>query len=70
MLKPMIMTNKGERQMTNIEIFDSWGRFLAEEYNCHPDQNGNYPCDNGGKCDKCTTKETYKKFRKKIGIGA
>ena len=56
--------------MTNTQIFDSWGRFLAEEYNCHPDQNGNYPCDNGGICDKCCTNEAYKKFRKKIGIGA
>ena len=62
--------SKGERKMTNTEIFDSWGKFLAEEYNCRPDQNGNYPCDNGGMCDKCCTDEVSKKFLKKIGIGA
>ena len=56
--------------MTNTEIFDSWGKFLAEEYNCHPDQNGNYPCDNGGVCDRCFTEEASQKFREKIGIGA
>lgn len=56
--------------MTNIEIFNSWGKFLAEEYNCHPDRNGNYPCDNGGLCDKCCTDRAAEKFRKKIGIGA
>ena len=70
MLKPMTMNSKGEWQVTNIEIVDSWGKFLAEEYNCHPDQNGNYPCDNGGLCDRCCTNEAAEKFRKKIKIGA
>lgn len=56
--------------MTNIEIFNSWGKFLAEEYNCHPDQNGNYPCDNGGMCNQCLQERTIQKFREKIGIGA
>ena len=56
--------------MTNTELCISWGKFLAEEYNCHPDQNGNYPCDNGAKCDKCTTKEAYKNFCEKNGIRA
>ena len=70
MLKLMTTDSKGERQMTNIEIFDSWGKFLAEEYGCHPDQNGNYPCDNGGVCDRCCTEEASQKFRKKIGLGA
>ena len=55
--------------MTNTELFINWGKFLAEEYNCHPDQNGNYLCDNGGLCDRCTTKEAYKKFCEKMELG-
>ena len=56
--------------MTNNEIIDSWDKFLADELKCYVDENGNRPCDNGAKCDRCSTEEIYKKFRKKIGIGA
>lgn len=56
--------------MTNNQILDSWDKFLADEFNCHADENGNRPCDNGVKCNKCSTKEIYKKFCEKIGIGA
>ena len=56
--------------MTNNEIFDSWDKFLADELKCYADENGNRPCDNGAKCDRCADEKIYEKFREKIGIGA
>ena len=56
--------------MTNNEIIDSWINFLMDELKCYADENGNRPCDNGAICDRCSTEEIYKKFRKKIGLGA
>ena len=70
MLKPMTTDSKGERQMTNNEILDTWDKFLADELKCYADENGNRPCDNGAKCDRCADEKIHKKFREKIGIGA
>lgn len=56
--------------MTNKEMFKLWEEFRAEQFNCYPDENGNYPCDNGELCDKCCTDEAICWFtswkRKKI----
>lgn len=43
--------------MTNKELFKLWEEFRAEQYHCYPDENGNYPCDNGKLCDQCCTSE-------------
>lgn len=32
-------------------------QFLAIQYHCYEDENGNRPCDNGAICDACTTQE-------------
>lgn len=43
--------------MTNKELFKLWEEFKAEQFNCYPDKEGNYPCDNGELCDRCCTDE-------------
>ncbi len=35
----------------------TYSEFLAIFCNCHPDAEGNRPCDNGCLCDKCMTAE-------------
>lgn len=55
--------------MVNNEIIDTWDKFLTDELKCYADENGNRPCDNGVKCDRCLDEKIYKKFREKIGIG-
>ena len=59
----MIIENKkGIDTMTNKELFKLWEEFRAEQFNCYPDENGNYPCDNGELCDQCCTCEAIRRF--------
>lgn len=53
---------KGIDTMTNKELFKLWEEFRAEQYHCYPDENGNYPCDNGELCDQCCTSEAIRRF--------
>ena len=39
--------------MTNNALLSAWDDYLKKAYNCHPDCNGNRPCDNGMLCDRC-----------------
>ena len=50
--------------MTNKELFKLWEEFRAEQYHCYPDENGNYPCDNGYPCDRCNDDATWGNFKK------
>ena len=46
--------------MTNSQLFEKWDKFLRVCCNCHADENGNRPCDNGFVCDFCMTEEMKK----------
>lgn len=43
--------------MTNKELFKAWEEYRKEMFHCVPDEEGNYPCDNGAMCDRCCTDE-------------
>ena len=55
--------------MTNKELFAEWGKHLRETYGCRPDENGNYPCDNGMPCDRCSDDSIWKLLQEKISKG-
>lgn len=55
--------------MTNEQVFALWDSFLKVHCNCHPDEMGNRPCDNGVLCDRCTTTEMMAKYRSALEAG-
>ena len=49
--------------MTNKKYFELWAEFKANIYGCRPDENGNYPCDNGSICEACQTDKACELFK-------
>lgn len=55
--------------MTTKKLIKAWDEFLRTEFGCYADEYGNYPCDHGTLCDRCSDEKTYEIFCEKIGIG-
>ena len=55
--------------MTAKKLIEAWDEFLRTEFGCYADEYGNYPCDYGALCDRCSDEKIYEIFSKKIGIG-
>lgn len=56
--------------MTTKKLIKAWDEFLRTEFGCYADEYGNYPCDHGTLCDRCSDEKIYEIFCKKIGIEA
>ena len=56
--------------MTTKKLIKAWDEFLRTEFGCYADEYGNYPCDHGTLCDRCSDEKTYEIFCEKIGIRA
>lgn len=52
--------------MTNKELFAAWGKHLQETYGCEPDANGDYPCDRGEMCNKCSDDTIWNMFQARV----
>ena len=59
----MIIVNKKVIDtMTNKEMLKQWEEYRKEMFHCVPDEEGNYPCDNGEMCDRCCTERAIMDF--------